>query len=115
LISGDGQIEVTVDVTNTGPKDGKEIVQFYVSQKNPKLARPPKELKGWDKVYVRAGETVTARTVLDKVSVSYWDDSIDQWVLEGNAEFLVTASKHSRDEGVSAIFRSTPRDFTWVN
>lgn len=115
ILHGDGQIQVEVDVTNTGSREGKEIVQFYVSQKNAKLARPPKELKGWDKVSVRAGETVTARATLDKVSVSYYDDGINKWMFEGDAEFQVVASKHSRDEGIPATFRSTSEDYAWVN
>ncbi|EKV12238.1 Beta-glucosidase B [Penicillium digitatum] len=113
-ISGDGQIEVQVDVTNTGLREGKEVVQFYVSQVNPRLSRPPKELKGWDKVLVQPGETVTARAVLDKISVSYWDDSVNKWVMEGNAEFCVAAAKHSRDDGVVATFRSGS-EYQWAN
>ena len=108
-------IEVQVDVTNTGPRDGKEIVQFYVTHVNPRLGRPPRELKGWDKVSVAVGRTVTARAILDKVSVSYWDDSVNRWVIEGKAEFYVTAAKDSRDEGLSAGFRTAAEDFEWVN
>lgn len=114
-LAGDGQIEVAVDITNTGSRDGKEIVQFYVSQTNPRLGRPPRELKGWDKVFVRAGETVTARAVLDKVSVSYWDDSVNKWVIEGGAEFRVIAAKDSRDDSVEAVFHSVKEEFQWTN
>ncbi|KAJ3548937.1 hypothetical protein NM208_g763 [Fusarium decemcellulare] len=114
VLPSDGEIEVTVDVTNTGHRDGKEIVQFYVSQLNARLGRPVRELKGWDKVFVPAGETVTARAVLDKVSVSYWDDSVDKWVIEEDAEFHVIAAKDSRDEGVTATFRSS-KAYQWVN
>lgn len=111
----DGRIEAEVDVKNTGSIDGKEIVQFYVSQEKPKLMRPPKELKGWDKVFVKAGETVTAKTTLDRVSVSYWDDSVNRWVLEGSAKFHVIAAKSSRDVGVSATFRSSPQGGSFVH
>ncbi|RSL79721.1 hypothetical protein BHE90_001323 [Fusarium euwallaceae] len=114
VLPSNGEIEVTVDVTNTGDRDGKEIVQFYVNQVNPRLGRPVRELKGWDKVFVRAGETVTARATLDKVSVSYWDDAVNKWVIEGDAEFHVTAAKDSRDEGVTATFRSS-KAFQWIN
>lgn len=114
VLPNDGEIEVTVDVTNTGDRDGKEIVQFYVGQANPRLGRPARELKGWDKVFVQAGKTVTARAVLDKVSVSYWDDAVDKWVIEGDAEFHVTAAKDSRDKGLTAKFRSS-KAFEWVH
>ncbi|KAJ4185326.1 hypothetical protein NW767_012972 [Fusarium falciforme] len=114
VLPANGDIEVAVDVTNTGDRDGKEIVQFYVNQVNPRLGRPVRELKGWDKVLVRVGETVTARATLDKVSVSYWDDAVDKWVIEGDAEFHVTAAKDSRDKGVTATFRSS-KAFQWIN
>ncbi|KAF5516043.1 Beta-glucosidase B [Colletotrichum siamense] len=103
----DETIEVQVDVTNTGGVDGKEVVEFYVSPvSKPTLGRPLRELKGWDKVFVRPGETATARATLDRGSISYWDDSIQKWVIEGNAVFMVSAAKDSRDEGLAAEFRS---------
>ncbi|KAH7000508.1 glycoside hydrolase superfamily [Ilyonectria destructans] len=112
---GPDQIEVQVDVTNTGEREGKEVVQFYVSQvSTPKLSRPVKELKGWDKVSVAPGETVTARATLDRVSVSYWDDSINKWVIDGGAEFKVSAAKHSRDEGLAIQFCSG-NSVEWVH
>ncbi|KAF0328446.1 hypothetical protein GQ607_004242 [Colletotrichum asianum] len=103
----DEKIEVQVDVTNTGDVDGKEVVQFYVSPvSKPRLGRPLRELKGWDKVFVRPGETATARATLDRVSISYWDDSVQKWVIEGNAVFMVSAAKDSRDNGLVAEFHS---------
>ncbi|KAM0335754.1 hypothetical protein ACHAQA_000804 [Verticillium albo-atrum] len=114
ILASNGSIEVEVDVRNTGPRDGKDAVQFYVTQANPRLGRPPRELKGYDKIFVRAGETVTAKAVLDKVSVSYWDDSVNAWVIEGGAEFTVTAAKDSRDVGVSSTFKSSPKTATWT-
>lgn len=107
-------IEVEVDVTNTGPRDGKEIVQFYVGQINPRLHRPVGELKGWEKVFVPVGQTVTARMKIDKVSLSYWDDNVAKWVIEKDAEYRVTAAKDSSDEGLTAAFRS-PKEYQWVN
>ncbi|KAJ0336581.1 hypothetical protein COL922a_007789 [Colletotrichum nupharicola] len=103
----DDKIEVQVDVTNTGNVEGKEVVQFYVSSvSKPRLGRPPRELKGWDEVFVRPGETATARATLDRMSISYWDDSVQKWVIEGYAVFMVSAAKDSRDEGLAAEFRS---------
>lgn len=115
IISLDGSITVEVDITNTGGRDGKEVVQFYVSQASPKLQRPPQELKGYDKVFVKAGATVTARTTLDKVSVSYWNEGLKGWVIDGGAEFTVRAAKHSRDEGVSVVFHSCAEGGAWVH
>lgn len=103
----DDKIEAQVDVTNTGNVEGKEVVQFYVSSvSKPRLGRPLRELKGWDKVFMRPGETATARATLDRLSISYWDDSVQKWVIEGNAVFVVSAAKDSGDEGLAAGFRS---------
>ncbi|KAJ4256058.1 hypothetical protein NW762_009132 [Fusarium torreyae] len=112
--SVDQELEVRVDITNTGSRDGKEIVQFYVGQVDPRLHRPERELKGWDKVNVPVGKTVTAQMKIDKVSLSYWDDSVNKWVIEQNAEFSVTAAKNSRDGGVTAMFKS-PKGHQWIN
>ncbi|KAL4779189.1 periplasmic beta-glucosidase precursor [Aspergillus varians] len=102
---GSGSIEVQVDVKNTSAVAGKEIVQFYVSPKTaPRLTRPKRELKGWDKVFVPAGETVTASVSLDWISVAYWDDKRHEWVVDGGAVFEVIAAKHSRDDGLAAEF-----------
>lgn len=110
-----GRIGVEVDVTNTGEREGKEIVQFYVTPiLKPRLGRPLKELKGWDKVLVRPGETVTARTTLDKVSISYWDDSVQKWAVEDNAEFMVSAARDSGEQCLRAGFRST-NAFQWIH
>ncbi|KAI9151334.1 Beta-glucosidase B [Paramyrothecium foliicola] len=99
-------IEVQVDVKNTGNRDGKEAVQFYVSPiGETRLRRPRQELKGWDKVFVKAGQTAVARVVLDRVSVSYWDDGVHKWVADADAKFRVIAAKNSRDAGVAAEFQ----------
>ncbi|RDW61743.1 beta-glucosidase H [Aspergillus mulundensis] len=103
---GSESIEVTVDVTNTSDVVGKEIVQFYVSPKTaPRLTRPKRELKGWNKMLVRPGETVTASAILDWVSIAYWDDKRHEWVVDGGAVFEVIAARHSRDIGVVAEFQ----------
>jgi beta-glucosidase len=56
---GDATIEVSVDVTNTGEVDGKEVVQLYIRDMVGSVTRPVKELKGFQKVMIPAGETKT--------------------------------------------------------
>lgn len=114
-LAANGKITVQVDVRNTGSRDGKEVVQFYVTQAQPRVARPPRELKGYSKVFVPAGETVTATMALDKVSVSYWDDAPNAWVMDGDAQFTIAAAKDSRDAGVSVTFRTAPESLTWTH
>lgn len=112
---GNGTLEVTVDVTNTGDRPGKEIVQFYVHPvTKPRLIRPPRELKGFAKVSAVPGQTVTARATLDRVSVSYWDDGTHRWTVDPNATFAVIAAKDSRDLGISTTFQ-TGSGFQWIH
>lgn len=56
-IKDDKTLTVMVDVTNTGDRDGMEIVQLYVSDKESSVRRPVRELKGFEKLFLKAGET----------------------------------------------------------
>ena len=61
-------LTVSVDVTNTGSRAGKEVVQLYVSDRTGSVRRPLKELKGYEKVSLEPGETKTVTMTLDKRS-----------------------------------------------
>jgi beta-glucosidase len=65
-INMDGTIDVSVDVTNSGNFDGKEVVQLYIRDLVGSVTRPVRELKGFQKVEIKKGET---KTVTFKVSV----------------------------------------------
>ena len=73
-ITENDTLTVTVKLTNTGSVDGKEVVQLYVRQENPRVSRPEKELKAFKKVLVKAGETVEVKLALDRRDFAYWDD-----------------------------------------
>jgi len=95
LSSGD-PLTVECDISNTGQRDGEEVVQVYVSQGHPSLPRPPKELKGFQKIFVRAGETRTVQIPLRIDAFSYYDPAKNAWIAEkGTYSILVGAS--SRD------------------
>jgi beta-glucosidase len=87
---------VECEVKNTGARDGAEVVQLYVHQENPALPRPDKELKGFRKIMLKAGETKTVQIPLDRSAFAYYDPSKPGWVAEkGNYTFLLGSS--SRD------------------
>jgi len=89
-------LTVTVDVTNTGDKVGKEIVQLYVGAKESKIIRPLKELRGFEKVWLSPGESKTATFILNKRAFSYYNTVIHDWYAEsGNYQILI--GKSSRD------------------
>jgi beta-glucosidase len=66
-------IDIDVSVTNTGTRDGSEVVQCYVEPPPVRVMRPRKELKAFGKVYLAPGETATVRLTLVDRSFAVWD------------------------------------------
>ena len=86
-------IQVSVDVTNTGDRAGKEIVQFYVSDLTNAARRSEKELKGFEKVALNPGETKTVTFTVDKRSLAWYNTEIQDWYAASGAyELLIAAS-----------------------
>lgn len=74
---------VTFTVTNTGKVDGAEVAQLYVGMKDAKVYRPEKELKGFAKVFLKAGESREVRIDFDDKTFRYWNVRTDRWETEG--------------------------------
>ena len=86
-------ITFSVDVTNTGNRDGSEIVQLYIADLKSSIDRPKKELKGFDKVYLKAGETKIVSITIDKSALSFFDAEKHEWVAEqGEFEAIIGSS-----------------------
>lgn len=91
--------EISVDVTNTGGRDGHEIVQVYVSDVECAALRPRKELKGFTKVWLAKGETVSVKMHLDKYALSYWNEEKKKWLAErGLFKVIISRSADPKDE-----------------
>ena len=91
--SADDTFTVTVPVTNTGTREGKEIVQLYVSDLKSSVDRPAKELKGFRKVSLAPGETKDVSFTITRPALSFFDADRHEWVCEPGAfEALVGAS-----------------------
>ncbi len=102
-INPDDTLQVSVDVTNTGLRAGKEVVQLYVRDKQARLQRPDKELKAFAKVHLEPGECKTVTLSSGRSALAYYDDLAHKWVAEaGEFEFLVGAS--SQDIRATATF-----------
>ena len=76
--NGDG-VDVTLTVTNTGEYDAAEVVQVYVGEDNPCVARPAKELKGYDKVFIPKGESAVVTVRLPRSAFAFYDVDIHDW------------------------------------
>ena len=72
-------VKATFTITNTGDKAGYEVAQLYVNPKNPKVDRPEKELKGFAKVYLQAGQSKQVTLQLDERSLAYYVQNTDSW------------------------------------
>jgi beta-glucosidase len=91
--SASGDVEVRFDVTNTGSRAGAEVVQVYVGDRHSIVPRPVKELKGFSKVNLNAGETKQVSVTLDRRAFSYYDIKKHDWTVEpGDFEILVGSS-----------------------
>ena len=87
---------VEIDVTNVGPRAGSDVVQVYVEDKSPILPRPLRELKGFAKLHLGAGETGTARVVLSPRSFATFDTGSREWIARSGA-FTVHAGHTATD------------------
>jgi beta-glucosidase len=89
-------VTVSVDVTNTGKRYGKEVVQLYIADVKSTLIRPVRELKGFEKVALQPGETKTVTFTLDKRAFACWNSEIHDWHVE-TGEFDIEICRSSRD------------------
>jgi len=73
---------VSVDVRNTGTRDGDEVVQLYVSYKHSTVERPIEELKGFQRITLKAGQSGTVTLPLAAKDLAYWQDSSHAFTVE---------------------------------
>ncbi|MFP9114855.1 glycoside hydrolase family 3 C-terminal domain-containing protein [Flavobacterium sp. RHBU_3] len=78
----DDTIKVTVEVKNTGKKDGKEVVQLYASKAESKVQRAAKELKGFNKVAVKSGSSQKVTIEVPVKELAYYNVASKKWVVE---------------------------------
>ncbi|HLT54204.1 MAG TPA: glycoside hydrolase family 3 C-terminal domain-containing protein, partial [Flavobacteriaceae bacterium] len=76
-INMNGSLEVSVDVTNTGDYDGKEVVQLYIRDLVGSVTRPVKELKGFQKVNIKKGETKTVTFSISVEDLKFYNYNLD--------------------------------------
>ena len=93
-LNADGTVTVTVPVSNIGSREGAEVIQVYVRDVKSSVARPMKELKAFQKVTLKPGQTSVVKLTLDKNAFAYYNADKKQWEVEpGKFEILVgTAS-----------------------
>ncbi len=95
-------VDVLFDITNTSERDGSEVAQVYVREVHPKVFRPVKELKAFEKVDIKAGETVRVTLPLTRRDFAHYSTGIDAWdVTPGTFEILVGSNAVDIELGAS--------------
>ncbi len=87
---------VSAKVTNTGERDGYATVQIYVAPPKSKVSRPAHELKGFEKVFLKAGESTTVTIELDERAFAYWSTRLNDWHVEAG-DYQIEVATSSRD------------------
>ncbi len=88
-IKKDGKVIVSVDVTNTGSKDGEEVVQLYINDVYSSVTTPFKTLKGFERVYIGKGKTKKVSFSLTSEELSIWNRDMKKVVEPGEFEVMV--------------------------
>jgi len=88
---------VMATLTNTGTRDGTEVVQMYIRDRVSSVTRPVKELKGFAKVDLRAGESTTVALDITPESLAFYDIDMNEGVEPGEFEIMVGTSSRSQD------------------
>jgi beta-glucosidase len=102
--AGDNSVAtVEATVTNTGKRGGAAVVQVYVGRDHPSVPRPPRELKGFMKIYLNPGETLKVTIQLDRSAFAYFSADRHCWVADAG-DYTVYAGDSSRHLPVKATF-----------
>lgn len=112
---------IRVLITNTGDRDGAEVVQMYVGLQNAIVFRPAKELKGFKKIFLKAGESREVQIPFDDKTFRYWNIRTNQWEVEmGTYQIMVGSSisdirlvKELKMEGTTSKYPYNPAELPY--
>lgn len=90
------KIFVNFVLKNIGDYDGEEVIQIYTSKNNSKLVRPLRELKAFEKVFLKKGETKLINIEISTKDLMVYETSKHRWILE-NGEYVISVNKNSRE------------------
>ena len=102
-LSGNEKITVSVEVSNTGEFDGEEIAQLYIRDNVSSATRPVKELKGYQRVVLKVGETKTVEFTLDAESLAFYDINMDYCVEPGEFTIMIGSSSAKKDLKITTL------------
>ena len=88
-MNANGSVTAQVTVTNTGNRDGKEIVQLYIRDVVGSITRPVKELKGFQKIFLKAGESKTVTFTIDGKLLEFYNSDLEKVVEPGEYHIFI--------------------------
>lgn len=101
-LKGNQTLSISVNVTNSGNYDGEEVVQLYIRDLFGKVVRPVKELKGFQKVFIKKGETKTISFTLTPENLKFYDDQLNYDWEGGEFDIMVgTDSKNVQTKRIN--------------
>ena len=103
-VAKDGNVTVSVNVTNTGDRQGDEVVQLYVKHLGSKVERPSRELKGFQRITLKPNETKTVELPLKAADLAYWDTKHGGFTVETEPVSLMVGAS-SADIKLSTTVR----------
>jgi beta-glucosidase len=114
VVAPDGEVTVSVDVTNTGTRAGVEVVQLYTHQQRSRVKQPLRQLRGFVRVPLEPGETTTVTLPLRAADLAFWDVTRRRPVVE-SARHKILVGRSSTDIAHTATLtvrgaRIPPRD-----
>jgi beta-glucosidase len=103
VLARDGEVSVDVDVTNTGKVTGDAVPQLYVQHLGSKVARPEKELEGFQRVTLKPGETRTVRIPLKAAQLAYWNQAKGGFEVEREPVKLMIGASSADIEAAGTV------------
>jgi beta-glucosidase len=104
VMGENGIATVSVDVQNTGSRDGSEIVQMYITDDYASLTRPVKELKGFKRINLKVDEKQTVTFKLDKETLAYYDKN-NKWQVEPGTFTIAVGPSSDKNEKIKIEVR----------
>ena len=96
-LTKENTILVTTEITNTGEVDGEEVAQLYIRDNVSSVTRPIKELKGYQRVFVKAGETKKIKFTVNAESLAFYDINMNYVVEPGTFTIMTGSSSNNKD------------------
>ena len=97
ILNSNETVSVSVSVTNTGSYDGDEVVQMYIRDQISSATRPVKELKGYQRIFLKKGETKQVSFDIDKSTLAFYDIDMNYCVEPGDFSIMVGSSSDKKD------------------